>query len=99
MGSQLRCVLDRPEMAELLAVSAQARRLVRPMCRALAVELPWVTDAECAQDRPEKHLTIRKRVARSAPEPFRIPLPRGVLSAARRAGFGRDVLPAGNTAP
>ena len=39
-GSQLRHLLSEPEMAALLAASPQARRLLRPLCRMLAVEPP-----------------------------------------------------------
>ena len=85
-GSQLQAVLNTQEMTELLACSVQARRILRPLCRALAVELPWVSGAaatdSCATPR-------RKRTPRAVAEPFLIPLPRGVLRAARRAGFGK----------
>ncbi len=82
-GSQLQAVLRAPEMAELLAESAQARRVLRPLLRALAVELPWTVDTPRAPRSP------RPRKPRVKPEPFRIPLPRGVLAAARRQGFGK----------
>jgi len=82
-GSQLQAVLNEPEMVALLAASAQARRVLRPLCRALAVELPWTV----TPPRPPRPRTPRK--PRPKPEPFTIPLPRGVLSAARRQGFGK----------
>jgi hypothetical protein len=82
-GSQLQTVLNTPDMAALLAVSAQARRVMRPLCRALAMELPWTVDKPRAEMKP------RLRKPRPKPEPFRIPLPRRVLSAARRQGFGK----------
>ena len=82
--AQLRDLLATPEMAELLAASPQAVRLLRPVCRALAVELPATTAATKPSERPP-----RKRQPRPKPEPFRIPLPRGVLSWARREGFGK----------
>ena len=85
-GTQLQTVLATPDMAELLAASAQAKRVLRPLCRALAVELPWVID-RTEKTRPETKPRIRK--PRVKPEPFRIPLPRGVLTAARRQGFGK----------
>ena len=85
-GSQLETVLNTPEIAELLATSAQARRILRPLCRALAVALPWVVDKAPT----ERGVTRRRtRRPRPKPEPFRIPLPRGVLAAARRQGFGK----------
>jgi hypothetical protein len=83
-GSQLQTVLSTPEMAEMLAAAPQAGRILRPLCRALAIEMPGVFE------RPRKPAGARatiKRRPRPKPEPFRIPLPRGVISAARRAGF------------
>jgi hypothetical protein len=84
-GLQLETVLNAPEMVALLAESPQARRMLRPLCRALALELPWVreTTAKSGERLP------RQRRTRPKSEPFRIPLPRGVLSAARRQGFGK----------
>jgi hypothetical protein len=81
-GLQLQTVLNTPEMVELLAASPQAQRILRPLCRALAVELPW------AVDQP-RVIKPRIRTPRPKPEPFRIPLPRGALSWARREGFGK----------
>ena len=85
VGSQLQAVLNAPEMVELLAASAQAARILRPLCRALAVEWP-------AMAAPARKVAIRPRGfrPRAVAEPFRIPLPRGVLAAAKREGFGKD---------
>ena len=86
VGLQLRAVLNAPELVELLAASPQASRILRPLCRALAIELPWtVTPAKIRST-----TTPRKRKPRAQPEPFRIPFPRGVLTAARKEGFGKD---------
>ena len=83
-GTQLQAVLNTPEMVELLEASPQAVRVLRPLCRALAVELPG------SPERPRLVSSgVRKRRPRPKPEPFRIPLPRGVLSWARREGFGK----------
>jgi hypothetical protein len=68
-------------MAELLKVAPQAGRILRPLCRALAFEWP-VPEAK-----PEKIKTPRIRKPRPKPEPYKIPLPRGVLSWARREGY------------
>ncbi len=89
-GSQLRTVLQTPEMTEFLAASAQARRILRPLCRALAMEVPGIVPKArvAATQSGEPKRRIRK--PRPKPAPFRIPLPRGVLSAARRQGFGKD---------
>ncbi len=88
-GSQLQHVLRQPEMAALLEESAQARRILRPLCRALAVELPGLASPSRRAARDPDAIKTRRIRRRVAPEPFRIPLPRGVLSAARRAGFGK----------
>ena len=84
-GLQLQTVLNTPEMVELLAASPQAGRILRPLCRALAMELPGMAAPAC-------RATTKRRVRkpRVKPEPFKIPLPRGVLSWARREGFGKD---------
>jgi hypothetical protein len=82
-GTQIEALLREPEMAALLAVSPQAVRTLRPLCRALAIELPGPEAA------PRKVRAATPRKPRPKPEPFRIPLPRGVLTAARRAGFGK----------
>ena len=85
-GSQLQAVLNAPEIGALLAASPQAGRLLRPLCRALAVEMP--SSRQTAT--PGRARPIRRRRTRAEPEPFRIPLPRGVLAAARREGFGKE---------
>jgi hypothetical protein len=82
-GSQLQTLLAAPEMAELLAVSPAAVRLLRPICRALAFELPGCVAPPRAPKPP------RPRSPRPRPEPFHPPLPRGVLSWARRLGYGK----------
>ena len=81
-GSQLQTVLNAPEMTELLAASPQARRILRPLCRALAVEVPGVSGAPRKVEDHERPKRIR--ASRPKPEPFKIPLPRGVLSWVRR---------------
>ncbi len=86
-GSQLQAVLTEPEMVALLTECPQAVRLLRPLCRALAIELDWVKGA--ARGSAERVVRPRVTRVRVKPEPFRIPLPRGVISAARRAGFGK----------
>ena len=76
--NQLQDVLNTPEMVALLAASPQAQRILRPLCRALAVKMPWTV----TPPRPPRPRTPRK--PRPKPEPFTIPLPRGVLTWARR---------------
>ena len=88
-NGQLRVILQTPEMVELLMAAPQAARILRPLCRMLAVEdallRPGVVVAEPVA------VVVRKRVRRPrVPVDWgRIPLPRGVLSWARREGFGK----------
>ena len=82
-GCQLQALLQEPDMAALLEAAPQAKRMLRPLCRALAIELPW-TITPPRPPRPRK-----PRPSRPKPEPFKIPLPRGVLTWARREGYGR----------
>ncbi len=82
-GSQLQHLLAEPDMVALLEASPQARLVLRPLCRSLAIELPWTVP-------PARTERIRRpRARRPKPEPFRIPLPRGMISWARREGFGK----------
>ena len=84
-GSQLQTVLNNPEMQAMLASSPQAVRILRPLCRALAFEVP----GHEPQPRPKPDPKPRMRKPRPKPEPFRIPLPRGAITWARREGYGR----------
>ena len=68
-----------PEMVAMLESYPQARNVLRPLLRALGVdEISWVP----TPPRPPKPRMPRK--PRPKPEPFRIKLPRGVISWARR---------------
>jgi hypothetical protein len=94
-GSQLRAVLGQPEMIALLRAAPQAGRILRPVCRMLAVETsllrPWpegaAPEAVPAEVAPEVKARVRR--PRVPIDWGRIPLPRGVLAAARRQGFGK----------
>ncbi len=77
-GGQLKHLLNEPEMAALVEASPQARIVLRPLLRALAVELPWTV----TQPRPSRPRKPRK--PRPKPEPFNIKLPRGVITWAKR---------------
>jgi hypothetical protein len=96
-GCQLREILGQPEMVELLIAAPQAGRILRPVCRMLAVETsllrPRAAGAEVGPcEGPERivpEVKARVRRARVVVDFGRIPLPRGVLSAARRQGFGK----------
>jgi hypothetical protein len=94
-GCQLREILGQPEMVALLLAAPQAGRILRPMCRMLAVETsllrprPEGEASEIAVADVAPVVKTRVRVARKVVDWGRIPLPRGVLSAARRQGFGK----------
>jgi len=88
-GCQLRHILEQPEMVELLKASPQAARILRPVCRMLAIETSLLRPGVVM---PEPAVRVVKPRVRKKREPIdwgRIPLPRGVLSAARRQGYGR----------
>ncbi len=85
-GCQLRAVLETPEMVALLTAAPQAVRVLRPLCRMLAIETrvlrPGVVVEAVAADVPK--LVRRKR----APVDMgRIPIPRGVMAAVRRGRY------------
>jgi len=89
-GCQLQHILGQPEMVELLKASPQAARILRPVCRMLAIETSILRPGVVV---PEPVVRVRKPRLRKPRIPIdfgRIPLPRGVLSAARRQGFVRD---------
>jgi len=89
-GCQLQHILEQPEMVELLKASPQAARILRPVCRMLAIETSLLRPGVV---KPEPVVRVRKPRLRKPRTPIdfgRIPLPRGVLTAARRQGFGRD---------
>ncbi len=94
LGEQLRGVLGQPEMVALLIAAPQAARLLRPVCRMLAVETtllrPCVVRAVVVVP-AEIVRVVKKRVLRPRGkfDPWRIPLPKGVLATARRQGFGK----------
>ncbi len=81
-GLQVAHQLARPEMVALLVASAQARRLLRPVCRMLAVDMRLLRPAGVVEVvRPAR---VRAEVAPVVVvEASRIPLPRGVLAWAR----------------
>ena len=94
-GCQLREILGQPEMVELLLAAPQAARVLRPLCRMLAVETsllrPRAAGAavEVVAAPVAPVVKVRVRAPRKVVDWGRIPLPRGVLSAARRQGFGK----------
>ena len=92
-GSQLRHILGQPEMVALLLAAPQAARILQPVCRMLAVETsllrPGVVAAEAVALAVVPLVKKRVRKPRVPVDWGRIPLPRGVLAAARRQGFGK----------
>jgi len=86
-GLQLRMILERPEMVELLKASPQAARILRPVCRMLAIETSLLRPGVVVPEPVVKVVKPRVRKPRTPIDWGRIPLPRGVLSAARRQGF------------
>jgi len=94
-GGQLRVILEQPEMVELLVAAPQAARILRPLCRMLAVETALLRPRPAGAVAEIESVAVipvakpRVRVARAPVDWGRIPLPRGVLSAARRQGFGK----------
>ena len=94
-AGQIRTVLAEPEMVELLRVSPQARRVLRPLCRMLGIEGAVIGDVPVAGASVaggsvgEVAPVARVRPKRAPVDLGRVPLPRGVLAAARRQGFGR----------
>jgi len=96
-GCQLAHVLRQPEMVELLRASPQAGRILRPLCRALAVDAALL--APRLPGDPEEVVPVktepgtqasggvvkpRVRKPRVQVDYGRIPLPRGVLAWVRR---------------
>jgi hypothetical protein len=93
-GCQLRVILGQPEMVALLL----AAPILRPVCRMLAVETSLLRPRVAGDVEPEVPAPgeievpvprVKVRRAREAVDFGRIPLPRGVLAAARRQGFGK----------
>jgi hypothetical protein len=83
----LRTLLEAPGMQEFLATVPQAQRLLRPMCRALGVQLPWVMDAP-RKPREKKPRKPRRRTYAITSD-FNPPMPRGMLAWARKNGCGK----------
>lgn len=86
-ASQLACVLAEPEMLALMRDVPQARRIMRPLLRMLG--LRDVAGEPVSASVAPVAVRQRVRAARVAVDFGRIPLPRGVLAAARRQGFGK----------
>ena len=79
LGGQLQHVLEQPEMVALLLACPQARRVMAPICRMLAI--PACVVRALAEVAPKVE---RPRASRPPIDWGRIPLPRGVLAWALR---------------
>jgi hypothetical protein len=88
-GGQLRIVLQTPEMVALLTAAPQAARILRPLCRMLLVETSLLRPGMPEVVRPARVLKARVRRPRAKVDWGRIPLPRGMMAAAKRQGFGK----------
>jgi len=93
-AGQLRATLLEPEMVALLDKAPQARLALRPLCTMLGVEMALLRFPACVTARAEADVSAsvkQDRVKRpqAQPGPWRIPLPHGVLTAARREGFAK----------
>ena len=94
-GCQLRAVLEQPDMVEVLIAVPRVGRILLPLCRALAIETsllrprPAGAAVEITAEDIAPVAKTRVRKPRAPVDWGRIPLPRGVLSAARRQGFGK----------
>ncbi len=86
-GGQLRMVLEQPEMQALLVASPQAMRVLRPLCRMLAVETSLLRPGLVVAAEVAPVVKVRVRTARVAVDWGRVLVPRGVLSAVRRGAF------------
>jgi hypothetical protein len=83
-GGQLRVILEEPEIVALLRASPQAVRILRPVCRALAIESALLRPLLPGEVAPEPAVAKRVRKPRPTIDWGRIPLPRGVLAWARK---------------
>jgi len=86
-GAQLRQILGQPEMVELLKAAPQAARILRPVCRMLAIETALLRPGVVVPEPVPREVKPRLRKPRVPIDWGRIPLPRGVLTAARRRRF------------
>jgi len=86
-GAQLRHILGQPEMVELLKAAPQAARILRPVCRMLAIETAVLQPGVVVPEPVARVPKPRTRKPRVPIDWGRIPLPRGVLTAMRRRRF------------
>jgi len=83
-GSQLEAVLREPEMVALLMAAPRAARILRPVCRMLAVDASLLRPGVVVVVAPVREVKPRVRKPRPKVDWGRIPLPRGVLTWVRK---------------
>jgi hypothetical protein len=90
-GSQLRAVLETPEMVALLEAAPQAARILTPLCRMLAIETQVLRPRAAGPVVPQVKVETPKRVRtpRAKVDWGQIPIPRGGLAAVRRQEIGK----------
>lgn len=88
-GAPLRHALEQPEVQALLKASPQAGRVLLPVCRMLGIEASLLRPGVPAKVRQHKATETRVRRKPAPVDWGRVPLPRGVLAAAKRQGFGK----------
>ena len=86
-GAQLRSILEQPEMVDLLQAAPQAARILRPVCRMLAIEASVLRPGAPVPAPTPRPAQPRLRKPRAKIDWGRIPLPRGVLTAVRKRRF------------
>jgi len=86
-GAQLSDILGQPEMVALLQAAPQAARILRPVCRMLALEESLLRPGEVVAEPQAKAPRVKRRRVRKPIDWGRIPLPRGVLTAMRQRRF------------
>ena len=86
-GAQLRAILGRPDLVELLHAAPQAARILRPVCRMLAIETALLQPGVEKPAPAPRAVKPRLRTPRAKVDWGRIPLPRGVITAVRRRRF------------
>jgi len=91
-AGQVQAVLGDADMVALLAASPQARRVMRPICRMLGIDASVLQEPARVRLLPTDAPAVAPapvRVPRVAVDGGRVAFPRGVLTAARKAGFAK----------
>lgn len=89
-GALLRHALLQPEMQALLVAAPQAGRILLPVCRMLAIEASLLRPGIPVKAVAPREAAAKRVRRKAAPLDWgRIPLPRGLLAAAKKQGYGR----------